>query len=75
MQTLPSRSFARSTAIRGGVGHLHVAGDARLLDCPGIAVVGSRRASHAGRALAVEVTSDLVRRGFVVISGLARVGV
>jgi DNA processing protein len=54
-----------------GVGRLHVAGDVRLLDCPGVAVVGSRRASFQGRALAAEVAHELVRRGLVVISGLA----
>jgi DNA processing protein len=42
-----------------------------LLEQPSIAVVGSRRASHAGRALAAEVSSELVRRGCVVLSGLA----
>jgi DNA processing protein len=50
---------------------LHLAGDVSLLDRPSIAVVGSRRASHEGRALAAEVSTELVRRGIVVLSGLA----
>jgi DNA processing protein len=33
--------------------------------------VGSRRASHEGRALAAELAFELVRHGFVVLSGLA----
>jgi DNA processing protein len=61
----------RSTVSLAGCGTLHLAGDASLLDCPSIAVVGSRRASHEGRAIAAEVSCELVRRGFVVLSGLA----
>jgi DNA processing protein len=61
----------RSTLTVGGWGVLHTAGDARLLDRPSIAVVGSRRASHAGRALAAGVASEVVRSGLVVLSGLA----
>jgi DNA processing protein len=54
-----------------GLGTLHLAGHARLLDRPAIAIVGSRRASHQGRALAAEVSTELVHRGLVVLSGLA----
>jgi DNA processing protein len=61
----------RSTVPLSGWGTLYTAGDVSLLDRPIMAVVGSRRASHAGRALAAEVASELVRRGFVVLSGLA----
>jgi DNA processing protein len=60
-----------STVSLSGWGTLHTAGDVSLLARPSIAVVGSRRASHEGRALAAEVASELVRRGFVVLSGLA----
>jgi DNA processing protein len=68
---LPLTSPVPQTVTLAGVGRLHVAGDARLLDRPGVAVVGSRRASHAGRALAAEVACELVRRGIVIVSGLA----
>jgi len=71
MRALPLPSPEPQTVTLPGVGRLHVAGDFRLLDGPGVAVVGSRRASFQGRALAAEVAHELVRRGFVVISGLA----
>jgi DNA processing protein len=71
MQSLPQLSPEPKTVTLAGVGRLHVAGDVRLLERPGIAVVGSRRASHEGRALAAEVACELVRQGLVVISGLA----
>jgi DNA processing protein len=61
----------QSTITLSGWGTLHTAGDASILDRPSIAVVGSRRASHEGRARAAEVSCELVRRGFVVLSGLA----
>ncbi len=61
----------RSTVTLSGWGTLHIAGDASLLNRPSIAVVGSRRASHEGRAVAAEVASELVGRGIVVLSGLA----
>jgi len=73
---LPSRGSVqldatRSTVSLVGWGTLYAAGDTRLLDRPSIAVVGSRRASHEGRALAAEVACEFVRRGLVVLSGLA----
>jgi DNA processing protein len=61
----------RSAVSLSGWGTVYAAGDTRLLDGPSIAVVGSRRASHEGRALAAEVSCELVRRGLVVLSGLA----
>jgi DNA processing protein len=71
LKNLPCAVPGRSTVNVPGVGTLHVAGDVRLLESPGVAIVGSRRASHAGRALAAEVATELVRRGIVVVSGLA----
>ena len=62
---------ARPTATVPGFGLLFLDGDRALLDAPAVSVVGSRRASHAGRALAADVAVELVRRGFVVMSGLA----
>jgi DNA processing protein len=61
----------RSKVSLPGWGTVHAEGDTSLLERPSIAVVGSRRASHEGRALAAEVASELVRRGLVVLSGLA----
>ena len=71
MHVLPLTSPEPQTVTLAGVGRLHVAGDVRLLDRTGVAVVGSRRASHAGRALAADVAYELVRQRQVVISGLA----
>jgi DNA processing protein len=76
LSALPSSNrveqrVVRSSVTLSGWGTLNVAGDASLLHRPSIAVVGSRRASHEGRALAAEVASELVRRGLVVLSGLA----
>ncbi len=71
MHALPVPSLAPQTVTLSGIGRLHVAGDVRLLDLPGIAVVGSRRASYTGRALAADAACELVRKGFVVLSGLA----
>jgi DNA processing protein len=71
MHALPLTSPEPQTVTLPGVGRLHVAGDVRLLDGPGVAVVGSRRASFQGRALAADIAHELVRKGFVVISGLA----
>jgi DNA processing protein len=45
----------QSTVSLSGWGTLYTAGDASLLDRPSIAVVGSRRASHEGRALAAGI--------------------
>ncbi len=51
---------------------VYVKGDARLLQRPAVAVVGSRQASAAGITLARRFGSDLGRRGLVIVSGLAR---
>jgi DNA protecting protein DprA len=50
---------------------LYVAGDTSLLDRPIVSVVGSRRASAEGLACAAQVATELVSRGYVVLSGLA----
>lgn len=46
-------------------------GDPRWLRGPGVAVVGSRRASHAGRAAAITIARYLAGAGYLVCSGLA----
>ncbi|MGE0026971.1 MAG: DNA-processing protein DprA [Thermoleophilia bacterium] len=47
------------------------AGLARLAEGPAVGVVGSRRATAAGTALAHRLGGDLARRGAAVVSGLA----
>lgn len=48
-----------------------VRGELRPEDAEGVAVVGTRAATTAGRALARAVTRELVSAGFTVLSGLA----
>jgi len=48
-----------------------VAGRLTPADAQGIAVVGARKATHAGIASAREIAEHLVDRGFTVVSGLA----
>ena len=47
-------------------------GDATLAAAPSIAIVGSRRCSAVGAAVAKEIAAELAGAGFVVVSGLAR---
>lgn len=47
-------------------------GDQTLLRQPCVAMVGARNASAAAIKLARELASDLARKGFTVVSGLAR---
>jgi DNA processing protein len=51
---------------------LWVRGDARLLNRPGIAVVGTRQPTPYGAGMAEMLSRDLARRGMVVMSGMAR---
>jgi DNA processing protein len=50
---------------------LYLAGDRSLLELPAVAIVGSRKASAEGRKRASQLATALVRRGIVVMSGLA----
>ena len=50
---------------------LFVAGRLTAQDTRSVAVVGSRRASTAGLAAAVDIAEALARAGYVVVSGLA----
>jgi DNA processing protein len=50
---------------------VHVTGDASLLTCSAIAMVGTRRATARGLALARGFAADLAARGWLVVSGLA----
>jgi len=51
---------------------LYYAGNIRLLDGPGVSMVGARTPTPYGRAVAEKLAFDLTERGVVVISGLAR---
>jgi DNA processing protein len=51
---------------------LYVKGTFQAEDSRAIAVVGSRRASYYGLSCAEKFASDLSRRGFTVVSGMAR---
>lgn len=51
---------------------LYARGDIKVLqDLPGVAVVGSREISTNGIEITKRVTSQLVKAGFVIVSGLA----
>jgi DNA processing protein len=50
---------------------LYCAGRAEVLDEPAVAVVGSRRPTPYGRAIAEKLAGDLASRGCVIVSGLA----
>ena len=50
---------------------LFLRGDEGLLERPGVAVVGARRATHRGREVARRLGAGLASRGVTVVSGLA----
>jgi DNA processing protein len=52
-------------------GVLYCAGDLEALQGPAVAIVGTRRLSPYGRAVAEKLAEDLASRGVVVVSGLA----
>ena len=58
-------------AIQGAPAALYVAGHIPALSAAQIAMVGARRASPSGRAIARELAGDLTRMGLTVTSGLA----
>jgi DNA processing protein len=51
---------------------LYAKGQAGIWERPAVAVVGSRNASAAGLKFAGEISAELGRRGFLIVSGLAR---
>lgn len=51
---------------------LYYAGDKGVLAHPAVAVVGARKPTAYGRAVAERLAEDLASRGIVVVSGLAR---
>ena len=63
---------ARLAAISSPPPVLYCRGDPGVLECPQIAVVGSRAATRGGRERARVLATELARYGLVVTSGLAR---
>lgn len=61
----------RLTAIADPPNRLYVRGTAAALEAPGVAIVGSRRATGAGRDFAHALARDLASGGLVIVSGLA----
>src|ERR1700689_3027174 len=59
------------TASVPGWGTVHIEGDATLLTRPSVAIIGSRRATPEGRALASTLAVELATRGPPVVSGPA----
>jgi DNA processing protein len=51
---------------------LYARGDPALLGAPSIGIVGTRRPTAYGRAMAERLAIDLAARGLVIVSGLAR---
>ncbi len=51
---------------------LYVKGDVEILTKPCIAIVGTRKASGQGMALAQEIAKELASAGLVIVSGLAQ---
>lgn len=51
---------------------LYCAGRAEVLDVPAVSMVGARKPTPYGRAVAERLAEDLASRGLVVVSGLAR---
>src|SRR4051812_46441166 len=50
---------------------IYCVGDLSLLERPGVAIVGARKATAEGRRRAAQLARDLARVGIVTISGLA----
>src|SRR5690349_8851816 len=51
---------------------LYVRGDASVLSCPGIAMVGTRHPTPYGIGMAERLGCDLSARGLIIFSGMAR---
>lgn len=52
-------------------GQVHVAGQAAVLNAPALAIVGTRRATARGLAVARALGAELAAHGWVIVSGLA----
>jgi DNA processing protein len=68
---VPSRDAGITNGLSLKVPYLYLAGDRGLLAQPGVALVGSRKVTPEGAQRAAQLARELVRRGVVVVSGLA----
>ncbi|MBI2515055.1 DNA-protecting protein DprA [Candidatus Wolfebacteria bacterium] len=66
-----SRYPALLSEIRGAPSGLYFLGKLPAYDIPRVAIVGTRKATEAGKNMAKRLAEDLSRRGLVVVSGLA----
>jgi len=72
MECLPGSALPeRLAAIPDPPQRLYVRGAAEVLAAPAVAIVGSRRATRAGRDFAHALARELASGGLVVVSGLA----
>ena len=72
MECLPGSALPeRLAAIPDPPNRLYVRGGVGVLDAPAVAIVGSRRATRAGRDFAHALARELASGGLVVVSGLA----
>jgi DNA processing protein len=71
VQTIDTATLGFTNGFFLKVPRLYAAGDVSLLRLPAVAIVGSRKASNAGRQRAAQLARGLVRDGIVVMSGLA----
>lgn len=69
--TIPTKELGFTNGMLVRVPVLYCAGDRRLLQLGGVAIVGSRKASPRARERAAELARALVADGMVVVSGLA----
>ncbi len=51
---------------------LYAKGNINILNKPSVAIVGTRKPSKEGKNAAKEIASDYGRKGFVIVSGLAK---
>ena len=63
---------ARLRAIFDPPSPLYVRGELRPADESAVAIVGARRATEYGKAVAEHLAGELVRHGMTVVSGMAR---
>lgn len=69
---LDPEQWPRLPPLQPALQSLHAWGHRSLLSLPAMAIVGSRRCSRQGAADAESFAAEAVRRGLVVVSGLAR---
>jgi DNA processing protein len=70
-EKVPSRDVGITNGLSLKVPYLYLAGARELLSLPSVALVGSRKVSPEGEQRATQLARALVRRGVVVVSGLA----